>query len=138
MELNQKNIPNITPKQMRPIFARQIGCLLIWGEGGSGKTSLACQIAKWAMSEDKEERLCNHLMLPALIEQELTSSEDQSAFINAVGRQLQDLTDQPNPILEEMLERLLRHRRVLVIVDHLSEMSEATRKSIAPGQPCRA
>ena len=134
VEFDRQTIPGLTPKQLRSTFARQIGCLLIWGEGGSGKTSLACQIAKWAMSEDKEDHLCDHLMLPVLIEQELSSEGDQSAFINAVGRQLQDVTDQANPIPVELLERLLRHRRVLVIVDHLSEMSEGTRKLIDPGQ----
>jgi HEAT repeat protein len=132
VEFDRQTIPDLTPKYLRPTFAKQIGCLLIWGEGGSGKTSLACQIAKCAMAEDKEARLCNHLMLPVLVEQELSSKGDQSAFTNAVGRQLQDLTDQANPIPEELLEHLLRHRRVLVIVDHLSEMSKDTRDQINP------
>jgi HEAT repeat protein len=132
VEFDRQTTPDLSPNQLQPTFAKQIGCLLIWGEGGSGKTSLACQIAKWAMEEDREARFCDHLMLPVLIEQELNSERDQSAFINAVGRQLQDLTDQANPIPEELLERLLRQRRILVIVDHLSEMSEATRKQINP------
>jgi hypothetical protein len=130
VELNRQTVSELTAKHLWATFARQIGCLLIWGEGGAGKTSLACQIAKRAMAEDKQSRICEHPMLPVLIEQELGSKENQSTFINAVGRQLQDVTDQANPIPEELLERLLRHRRVLVIVDHLSEMSEATRKQI--------
>jgi HEAT repeat protein len=134
VELDRQTFPDLTPKHMRPTFARKIGCLLIWGEGGSGKTSLACQISKWAMTEDKDTRLCEHLMLPVLIEHEFSSLGDQSAFIRAVGRQLQDLIDQANPIPEELLERLLRQRRILVIADHLSEMSEETRKLIDPGQ----
>jgi HEAT repeat protein len=134
VELDRKTIPDLTPKSLRPTFSRQLGCMLIWGEGGSGKTSIACQIAKWAMAEDKDNRLCEHLMLPVLIEQELSTKEDHSALINAVGRQLQDMTDQANPIADELLERLLRQRRVLVIVDHLSEMSTVTRNQINPAQ----
>jgi HEAT repeat protein len=45
------------------------------------------------------------------------------------------LTNEADPFSEELLERLLRQRRILVIVDHLSEMSEATRKAIRPELP---
>src|SRR5262249_13005524 len=44
---------------------------LVFGEGGSGKTSLACRMARWALAEDKAQRLAPHLMLPVLIEDEL-------------------------------------------------------------------
>ncbi|MBD0344989.1 MAG: hypothetical protein ICV63_09260 [Coleofasciculus sp. Co-bin14] len=59
----------------------------------------------------------------------------QQPFMAAIRGQLQDLTNEPNSISEELLERLLRQRRILVIVDHLSEMSEATRKAIRPELP---
>jgi hypothetical protein len=36
-----------------------------------GKTSSACQIAKWAMSYDKQTRPCLKHMLPVLIEHDL-------------------------------------------------------------------
>lgn len=132
VEFDRQNITALTPNHLRSTFARQITCLLIWGEGGSGKTSIACQIARWAMAEDKEVRVCEHLMLPVLIEHELGLEEDQTVFINTVCRQLQDITDQPNPIPDELLEHLLRQRRILVIVDHLSEMSKTTRTKINP------
>jgi len=38
---------------------------------GAGKTSLACQIARWGMSDDAEIRPCTHRMLPIVIEQDL-------------------------------------------------------------------
>lgn len=133
---------------MRSTFTRQHACLLIQGEGGVGKTSLSCQIAKWAMSDDETERLCKHRMLPVLIEEELEipdeieiktglvrTSSSISALIDAIQGQLQNLTDEMESIPEELLERLLRQRRILVIVDHLSEMSEATRKAIHPDSP---
>ena len=35
---------------------------LIVGEGGAGKTSLACQIARWGMALDKTGRIAPHFM----------------------------------------------------------------------------
>ncbi|MGG6266365.1 HEAT repeat domain-containing protein [Leptolyngbya sp. AN03gr2] len=112
-------------------------CLLIWGEGGIGKTSLACQLAKWAMSDNKMERLSRHRMLPVLIEQELDFKlpEEKSPFREAIRGQLQALIDAAEPLSDEFLEKLLRQRRILVIVDRLSELSEETRQEIRPGHP---
>jgi HEAT repeat protein len=134
--LDGETVPQLTAQDLQPKFKKQRGCLLIWGEGGAGKTSLACQIAKWATSDNQAERLCEHRMLPVLIEEELDfEATDKPPFIAAIRGQLQDLTNEADPISEELLERLLRQRRILVIVDHLSEMSEATRKAIRPELP---
>lgn len=131
-----KTVAQLTGKDLRSAFKKQRTCLLIWGEGGAGKTSLGCQIAKWAIVDDETERLCEHYMLPVLIEEELDfDAASQQSFMAAIRGQLQDLTNEPNSISEELLERLLRQRRILVIVDHLSEMSEATRKAIRPELP---
>ena len=47
--LDGETLPQLTAKDLQAKFKKQRGCLLIWGEGGAGKTSLACQIAKWAL-----------------------------------------------------------------------------------------
>jgi HEAT repeat protein len=134
--LDGETVPQFTGKDLRSTFDKQRGCLLIWGEGGAGKTSLACQIAKWAISNDEADRLCQHPMLPVLIEEELDVQETgQQPFLAAIRGQLQDLTNERDPISEELLERLLRQRRILAIVDHFSEMNEATRKAIRPEKP---
>ena len=137
--LNGTTLPNLTGKELRPTFKKQRDCLLIWGEGGAGKTSLACQIARWAMSEDETERLCKHQMLPVLIEQDLNveaaDKSPQSLLLDTINGQLQDLIDIEEKIPNKLLERLLRRRRILVIVDHLSEMNEDTRRAICPAQP---
>ncbi len=145
---NGKTVAQLTGKDLRSTFKKQRACLLIQGEGGVGKTSLSCQIAKWAMSDDETERLCKHRMLPVLIEEELeipNEMENKSVqgrkspftrtLIDAIQGQLQNLTDEIELISEQLLERLLRERRILVIVDHLSEMNEATRKAIRPDSP---
>jgi HEAT repeat protein len=134
--LDGNTVAQLTSKELRSSFKKQRGCLLIWGEGGVGKTSLACQIAQWAISEDETERLCEHRMLPVLIEEELDlEATDKRPLLASIRGQLQDLTNEPEPISEEFLEHLLRQRRILVIVDHFSEMSEATRKAIRPDSP---
>jgi len=135
--LDNNTIATLKGKDLQPTFAQKRGCLLIWEEGGAGKTSLACLIGKWAMSDNPEERICNHRMLPVLIESELNMkvAEGKQPFIEAIRGQLQDLTDTAEPISEELLEQLLKQRRILVIVDHFSEMSEQTQTAIRPEMP---
>jgi HEAT repeat protein len=135
--LDNNTIATLKGKDLQPTFAQKRGCLLIWEEGGAGKTSLACLIGKWAMSDNPEERICHHRMLPVLIESELNMkvAEGKQPFLEAIRGQLQDLTDTAEPISEELLEQLLKQRRILVIVDHFSEMSEQTQTAIRPEMP---
>lgn len=135
--LDGKNIAELKGNNLKPYFTEQRECLLIWGEGGLGKTSLACQLANWAMSNNPEDYLCEHQMLPILFEEELDFpvAEGKQIFIEAIRGKLQDLIDSPEAIPEELLLQLLRKQRLLVIVDHLSEMSETTRKKIRPELP---
>jgi HEAT repeat protein len=131
------DIAELTAKELQPKFSEQQECLLIWGEGGSGKTSLACQIARWAMSDDLEKRVCQHRMLPILVEQELDFkvAEGKQAFLELIRGLLKNLVDAQKPVSEEFLEQLLIQQRLLVIVDHFSEMSPATREQIRPELP---
>jgi len=90
------------------------------------------------MADMPSERLCaQHRMLPLLIEQalEIKDKEHTHPFIDALRGELRALTFEEDPIPEEFLLQLLQRRRVLVIVDHFSEMPEATRQEIRPGQP---
>jgi HEAT repeat protein len=117
---------------------------LVLGEGGAGKTSLACQMARWAMAEDKAQRLAPHRMLPVLIEDELDNPATQAGlarFTEAIRGKLQALIGSVEPVPPELLKHLLRQWRVLVVIDHLTEMSEATRAQIrfdAPEFPATA
>ena len=109
---------------------------LIVGEGGAGKTSLACQMARWAMARDKAQRLAPHLMLPVLIEDELDDPATPAGlqrFTEAIRGKLQALIGSAEPISPELLKYLLRRWRVLVVIDHFTEMSQATRDQIRFG-----
>ncbi|MGL5065382.1 MAG: HEAT repeat domain-containing protein [Microcoleus sp.] len=134
-------LPQLTPDDLRPTFAKQRSCLLIWGEGGAGKTTTACQIARWAMADEPENRLCSQQMLPVLLEEDVRLVEGKSPLLEAIRGQLQYLIDEAEPIAEELLVRLLRSRRILVIIDRFSELNAATRDALqltAPDFPINA
>ena len=135
-ELDDKKVPEIRGEDLQSIFTKKRICLLIWGEGGIGKTSIACQIADRAMEADKTKRLCKHLMIPILIE-ELESEfiAAKHPFLEAISGQLKSISNHPTPIDRELLQHLLQQRRILVITDHFSEMAETTQKEINPNSP---
>jgi HEAT repeat protein len=130
-----KSIAELTAGDLQPIFSQQRNRIVISGEGGSGKTTLACQIAQWGMSELPIDRLCKHRMLPILLETEFRPAEGKSALLEAVRGQLQVAIDLPEPICQELLDKLLRQRRILVIVDRFSELDEPSRAAIQPDNP---
>lgn len=135
-ELDNKKVTELRCQELRSTFTKNRIRLLIWGEGGIGKTSIACQIADWAMESDQNKRLCKHLMIPILIEEELKNvNEGKDSFLTAINGQLKSIADLPKPADEELLKQLLQQRRLLVIVDHFSEMSETTQKAILPNSP---
>ncbi len=123
--LDDTTVSEISPDHLAPTFKKKPALLLITGEGGAGKTSLACQIAGWGL----DRHLAKHRLLPVLIETDL---DDGTTLLEAVRGQLTALTNQADPLPAELVEKLLHRQRILVIVDHLSEMGTPTRKAIAP------
>lgn len=126
----------ISAVPLQLIFNKSRVIVLITGVGEVGKTSLACQMALWAMDEGEEMRLCNHQMLPVLIKADSKRPrlDSKKAFIKAISGELHLMIDRLKEISEELLMQLLLQRRVLVIVDGLSESDDATRNSIHPAQ----
>ena len=85
------------------------------------------------MSDSGDDRLSEHLMIPILIEQDLDdSSPGEEHLLHEIRGRLQTLIPDTDNISEELIEYLLRRRRILVIVDDLSEMSDSTRHKINP------
>ncbi len=104
---------------------------LIWGEGGAGKTSLACQIADWGL----DKKLQRHAMLPILIETgfEVAEKSIEKALEDVIHGQLERSVGESIPA--DLLRSLLKKRRLLVIVDGLSEMRDTTRSGFRPERP---
>ncbi|MEO1432769.1 MAG: HEAT repeat domain-containing protein [Cyanobacteria bacterium J06633_8] len=135
VKVDEQDIEELAPETLRETFQKNKRVrVLIWGEGGSGKTTLASQIAKWAIEKkDKSKRLNKHLMLPVLIEEELEtlSGEDKNPLMEVIISELQECTDSEQTIVDELLvEQLLRQQRILLIVDGYSEMSKQTHQKI--------
>ena len=126
--LNGNNLDNLTVEHLRNTCGRDRWAVLIQGEGGLGKTTLACQLALWAMADDPAERLCgDRRMLPVLIEPGLAFDirGDMETFEAEIRGRLQKLVGAARPIPEGLFEELLGTRRILVILDGLSEMPSA-------------
>ncbi|MGA7935238.1 MAG: HEAT repeat domain-containing protein, partial [Kovacikia sp.] len=54
IKLGSQVIDALAAPDLQPIFKQPSVCLMIVGEGGVGKTSLACQIARWGMGLDED------------------------------------------------------------------------------------
>jgi len=139
--LNGQDVAYLTSEDLRRELtnhAQKLVRILIWGEGGSGKTSLACELARWAMSDNPQQWLCQHRMLPILLEVAQgidLLTETEKSLVEIIRGRLQNLLNASEPISEEFLEPLLKQRRLLVIVDGLSEMSQMTQRLIHPEHP---
>ena len=136
VELNSQEIEELTAETLSEPFKKEKRVrLLIWGEGGSGKTTIACQIAKWAMKKQQQSKaLAKHLMLPVLIEKEIDRTGDGiKPIMEAIMAEIQELIDNEQMIVDELLvKQLLRQRRILLIVDRYSELSQETQEKFNP------
>jgi HEAT repeat protein len=121
------------PIHLKETFGRNRAYVLLHGEGGLGKTTIACQISQWVMSLDERDRPCKHVMLPVLIEGSFKpDTEEGESMLDTIRGKLGALVNLDVDPPPELVRTLLRKQRILVVVDGLSEMNEASRRSVEP------
>lgn len=124
------------PNDFHDLFARKIAVLLLMGDGGSGKTTFACQMAFWAMESKDSQRLCkSHRMLPIFLEENLpeAGADGSAALLRKIQTDLETLTGESDRPSEDLIRSLLRRKRILLIVDGCSELNAATQDTTQPG-----
>jgi len=121
----------LVPEDLAPLLEESGDhVLLLSGDGGAGKTSLAFAIARWWL-EGKPGGL---VRLPVLLETALAPGE---TVVERVGSWLRgQLAGTPQHDLEpELVEALLAAKRLIPIVDHLSELTPAAREHLLAALP---
>jgi formylglycine-generating enzyme required for sulfatase activity len=121
----------LKPEDLEPLLATAGShVLLLSGDGGAGKTSLAFAIARWWL----EGKPGGVVRLPVLIETALGSQE---TVADRVGSWLRNqLPAAPEKELAaELINALLAAKRLIPIVDHLSELTPAAREQFLAALP---
>jgi hypothetical protein len=130
--LDREQLPALSVSALRRAFAGPKIRMLIWGSDDKRNTNLAYQIAHWSMELDPRKRLRKNLMIAVRVEQNFAYSaeKDTDRFAKTVRDKLQLDEEAPSA---ELVTRLLKRQRVLVMVLGLSELDEPTQSSIQPG-----
>ena len=95
--------------------------LSIEGPGGVGKSAFAFEIARWASDSRADYRLASFPMLPLLLES-LGRGVDKAETVDAAAAAQLRFVMNVSKISDPLLQALLSRKRVLVVIDGVSEM----------------
>jgi HEAT repeat protein len=123
-------VAGASPEQLRPVMDRPRSWVVIHGEAGSGRTSLACQIARWVLRGDTAKRMGSPGAIPVLIEHDMIGGEKNQQLVDAVEAKLRAQLGNPAGLSRPLLKQLLKKRRVLVIVDAVDHMNDKSRAEV--------
>jgi hypothetical protein len=128
---------NFNPGDLLKPFAEPRTLIVVIGEGGAGKTSVACQIARWAFDPNESTRFCKNPILPVLLEGDIDQhvAEGGNVLAKSTRGHLRNMLNEVNVPSERFVENLLKRKRVLLMIDGYSEMSDASRAAIRPLDP---
>jgi hypothetical protein len=101
----------------------------IEGPGGVGKSALAFEIARWASDSRSDYRLAPFSMLPILLESWERSTDKAKTIDDAAAAQLRSVMNAVK-ISDRLLQALLSRKRVLVVVDGISEMAASVGQGV--------
>lgn len=111
------------PEHFRAYFQAEVTVVAVIGSGGAGKSSLACQLGRWALAEDPQLRLAGHRMIPIFLE------EDTTNLLQSITQRLTQMVG-PDEVEQDLVTSLVRHKRLLVIADALSERNFPTQRQV--------
>jgi formylglycine-generating enzyme required for sulfatase activity len=117
----------LEPQDLGPLLAAAGShVLLLNGDSGAGKTSLAFAIARWWLAGEPG----GVVRLPVLIETALAEGE---TVARKVGAWLEEQLGEPPAV--ELVAALLRERRLVPILDHVSELAPTARQRLLAALP---
>ena len=121
----------LRPEDLEPLLAAAGShVLLLSGDGGAGKTSLAFAIARWWL----EGKPGGVVRLPVLIETALGSQESVADRVRSwLRNQLPAAPEEE--LVPELIDALLAAKRLIPIVDHLSELTPSAREQLLAALP---
>jgi formylglycine-generating enzyme required for sulfatase activity len=121
----------LTPEDLAPLLEESGDhVLLLSGDGGAGKTSLAFAIARWWLEGEPG----GVVRLPVLIEAALAPGETVVERVRSWLRgQLRGATEAD--LAKELVVALLAAKRLIPIIDHLSEMTSGSKEQLLAALP---
>jgi HEAT repeat protein len=124
-----------TPQGLKPLFQTSPVRVVIWGERHTGKTCWACRLGVSAMEADPAQRLGPHPMIPVVLDRRVSPGPEGDSLVELIRRELHTLVGERVPLRRLFVRALLKHGRLLVILDGLSEMAPEMCRLVHPNEP---